>query len=161
MNRELDLHSKWKYVLAGVTFVWICIIFSFSLQPAEDSSQLSSGLGAWLMEHVLSRMFDTLTTEQLDFFHYFIRKCAHFTEFFILGVLMYSTLKKWSVVRRGRIGLLLCMLVATMDETLQLFVEGRSGQVTDMLLDSSGSFSGICMILILNKLLARRAGHVY
>lgn len=158
MSKDLYSNYKWKYIFIGITAMWICIIFSFSLQPAEDSSQLSSGLGAWLMKHVFSGIFDTMTTEQVDFF---IRKCAHFTEFFILGVLMYWTLEKWFVIHRARLGLILCMLVAAMDETIQLFVEGRSGQVTDMLLDSSGSLVGICMVLVLNKCLARRQRYVY
>ncbi|MFR3450545.1 MAG: VanZ family protein [Collinsella sp.] len=34
----------------------------------------------------------------------------------------------------------LCVLVSSIDETIQLFVPGRCGQVTDVLIDCSGAF---------------------
>lgn len=153
-----------KYVLIILTVLWICLIFSFSLQPAEESSQLSSGFGAWLMEHVLSvfsDVFDTMSAQQLDNFHFIIRKCAHFSEFFVLGVLMYLTLGQVIVVHRAGAALGLCMLVAAMDETIQLFVAGRSGQFSDMMLDSSGSLVGICVLLVVNKFWNRGKKYEY
>ena len=119
------LHKR--YVFSILVVLWICLIFSFSLQSGEDSSQLSSGFGAWLIEHVLSIFsLDTMSAEQLDMFHFLIRKCAHFTEFFILGVLMYLSTREWLVARRVLIPMVLCTLVAAMDESIQLFVDGRS-----------------------------------
>ncbi len=48
------------------------------------------------------------------------------------------------------------MLVAAMDETIQLFVSGRSGQITDVLLDSVGALVGIAIVLIIRKLIGRK-----
>lgn len=139
------LYTKYKkQFFIILTILWTFIIFSFSLQSGEDSSEISSGFGAWLMEHVLSVFsIDDMSTEQLDSFHFLIRKCAHFTEFFILGVFMYLTLKQTTIIHKAGIGIVLCMVVAAMDETIQLFMDGRSGQLTDVLLDSCGGLVGI------------------
>lgn len=148
-----------KLIYTIITSLWICLIFSFSLQPGEDSSQISTGFGAWLVEHVLfifSDIFESMSAEQLDTFHFLIRKCAHFSEFFVLGVLMLQTLMQTKVVHKAGIGILLCMTVAAMDETIQLFVAGRCGQVSDVLLDSCGSLVGICVSIICMRFIRMR-----
>ena len=133
-----------------LTILWICLIFSFSLQSGEESSELSSGFGAWLMEHILSIFsIENMLPEQIDMFHLILRKCAHFTEFFVLGVLMYLTVAQSVAVRKCIIAFMLCMLVGAMDETLQLFVDGRAGRVIDVLIDSSGSLVGIIIMKML------------
>ena len=155
---------KTKQTILLMLIIIICaIIFCFSNQPADESSNTSGGFIKFLLEinPFTTNLEETQKIELQENLSHIIRKCAHFTEFFILGVLMYWTLEKWFVIHRARLGLILCMLVAAMDETIQLFVEGRSGQVTDMLLDSSGSLVGICMVLVLNKCLARRQRYVY
>lgn len=147
-----------KHLYIFLTCLWICMIFSFSLQSGEDSGQISSGFGAWLVEHVFSifsDMFESMSVEQMDIFHLIIRKCAHFAEFFVLGVLMIQTLMQTKVVHKAGIGMLLCILVAVTDETIQLFVPGRAGMFRDVLLDSSGSLAGIVISYFLSCYLMR------
>ena len=42
-------------------------------------------------------------------------------------------------------------MIAAMDETLQLFVDGRSGQFSDVLIDSMGALMGIVLLVGLKK----------
>ena len=131
-------------VLACLTFLWILIIFSFSLQNGEESSQLSGGVVAWIVELICPE--DFAHTELLEFF---IRKAAHFTEYFILGGLLSVTVReaKWSkpVLLPWGLG----TVVACCDETIQLFSDGRAGQITDVMLDSSGVLVGCVVIYVL------------
>ena len=120
------------------------MIFSFSLQPADDSSQISSGFVAWIIDNVLSIFSaDTMSAEQLSLFHTLIRKCAHFTEFFILGVFMCLTISQTKGRYKFIVAVILCMLVAATDETIQLFVDGRAGRIMDVMIDSCGGLAGI------------------
>ena len=148
------LYTRFKKELVIIlTFLWISIIFSFSLQPADDSSKMSSGLVAWLIEYVLSIFsVENVSAEQLDMLHLLVRKCAHFTEFFILGVLMYRSVCQTRVVRKVLCALCLCVLVAMSDETIQLFVDGRAGRWMDVLIDSCGSFTGIWIVIKMTAL---------
>ena len=48
-----------------------------------------------------------------------------------------------------------CLLVASVDETIQLFVSGRSGQVSDVVLDFVGALCGITLLLIIIKVFGK------
>ncbi len=76
-----------RYIFAVLTVCWIMVIFSFSLQPAEVSSDVSSGFGKWFLETFLPgllKQMEELPAERLEFWHTLLRKGAHFTEYFVL-----------------------------------------------------------------------------
>ncbi len=146
-------NKKWLSIFLILTIFWIGLIFSFSLQPADVSSEMSSGLGKKLLEAFVPELLEELESmsgEQLGLMHHLLRKCAHFAEYFVLGVLMMLTLLQVLLKKNVVTGIGLSMLVAAMDETIQRFVPGRSGQVTDVLLDTIGASVGIlavCMVM--------------
>lgn len=137
------LKEKRKLILyAGLSIVWTLFIFSFSIQSGEESSQLSGGLISMLVGVIVPSDFAYIG--QLEFG---IRKLAHFTEYFILGVLVIQTMRQTHYSKSRIIAVLICLLVASCDETIQLFSGGRSGKITDVVLDSVGSWCGIIVSL--------------
>ena len=92
-----------------------------------------------------------------------VRKCAHFSAYLILGVLVTAAWRRWPGptrtanrrrVRWDLIGpALVAIAYAGTDEAHQLLVTGRSGQLTDVLIDSAGVLVGVCLVA-----LARRRG---
>lgn len=73
--------------------------------------------------------------------HFFVRKAGHFTEYFVLSLLILRG------VRAGRkrvrlawmaIALLAVALYASLDEFHQRFVPGRTAAVSDVVLDTTG-----------------------
>ena len=150
---------KKKYIYGLLTVCWICIIFSFSLQPADESLQLSDGVGMLILKYVFSELLEvsnSWTEAEWSIFSTVIRKCAHFTEYFVLGVLMMLTVKETKLPRKYVIGFVLCVLVASIDETIQLFVPGRAGMIRDVMLDSVGSTVGIFSSVIASKFVSKR-----
>lgn len=144
-----------KIFLIIILLLWVGVIFSFSLQPAETSSQISSGVGRWLVEIFFPQLMenlDTMPVQQLEFLHTVLRKCGHFSEFFILGILAVLTFQQTNLRYKVISEILFCMLVASIDETIQLFVDGRSGQVSDVVLDSIGAIVGIGVVLAMRKM---------
>lgn len=145
-----------------LTILWTITIFSFSLQPADTSSQLSSGFGRWLIEVFAPNLIEKLEmmpADQLSNLHFLLRKCAHFTEYLVLGVLVMLSLQQTKVRRNILIGITMCTLVASIDETIQLFVNGRSGQISDVLLDSVGAMVGLLLVKFLYSVQSRRHIH--
>ena len=141
-----------------ITLLWVMVIFSFSLQPAETSSQLSLGVGHWLIELLPSAISDKLLSmpqTQLEFLHTLLRKAGHFSEYFILGMLSMFTVLQSKFCHKKWIGLGFCLLVASVDETIQLFVSGRSGQVSDVVLDFVGALCGGVLLLIIIKVFGK------
>ena len=111
---------------------WCAVIFYFSSENGDASAELSDGLLAFL--HL-----------PIDVF--WLRKIAHFTEFFILGFLALNVVRVSFKVRRKTIimSFLFCVLYAALDEFHQTFVAERAPRVMDILVDVAGSFVAIML----------------
>lgn len=136
----------------AVTVGMVAFIFLNSAQPAQVSNQVSRGFLSWV-EGALAQcgLESTLTNHA-------IRKMGHFTEYFILGAMLLITVRLFTSkpMRHVFKPLFLGLLVPVLDETIQLFVEGRSGQVTDILLDFSGVISGILIAFCIIRAIDNR-----
>ena len=118
-------------ILAAV--LWTGFIFARSLRPADLSSRESG----WLL-HLLRRQLPDLPMLA-------VRKGAHVLEYLILALLIGTG----AAACRGRAGslpLLPSLAVAISDELIQTMVPGRSGQLTDILLDCGGA-GAACLFL--------------
>jgi len=137
-----------KYILV---IFWLCLIFYFSNQPSVQSDIVSDGVMDKIInivEVVINHEFNDVEIKNI--YEYGItplRKCAHLSIYFILGVLMFLLVKEYNIDKKKilAISLLLCILYACSDEIHQLFIFGRSGEVRDVLIDSFGSFLGIML----------------
>ncbi|MBQ0035642.1 MAG: VanZ family protein [Firmicutes bacterium] len=129
---------------------WLGLIYYFSSQVASESSKVSSGLLAKL--YVFYRLFGKLSlSEYLIAFSKLIRKIAHFSEYFILGILSYTNMKEYFKDNHHFVSILFCMICAIVDETHQLFVPGRAYGVIDILIDSCGSVLAIILCHLIIK----------
>lgn len=135
--------KKIFYLLSSILVV--LFIFYNSLQNGEESSDTSATVLSFLNDF-LEKMGTSFRFEG-----YFIRKLAHFIEFFALGFFIMLTFEAFTgkTIRGLGYPLFLCLLVPVLDEYIQIFSEGRTSLVTDVLLDFSGAFSGIIFAIIL------------
>lgn len=134
-----------KILFPALTVFWIGVIFSFSLQTGEGSGSLSWAIVQWFVNYL---HVDVIIPP--DVFHVLVRKGAHFTEYFILGAFAWLTwredilrvckVRRWMVVL---LPILFTALVACCDEGIQLFVSGRAGALTDVLIDTCGGAAGV------------------
>lgn len=107
------------------------------MQTAVESSQKSAGVMDVLEPFLI---WIGLSTEV---WHVLIRKAAHMTEFAILAILWSAGLRKeGNMAERFGWVLLICLLTALTDETIQLFVPGRSGELRDVWIDLTGALIG-------------------
>lgn len=137
----MNKSTKKAWIWGICTLIFTGIIFSFSLQPASQSSGLSGGLLSRILQG-----FYTVTGWQIptETVHHLFRKCAHFTEFFVLGIFAVHFTK---AIRRSSLWAVgYGMLVAVLDECLQFLTgEGRAMQFSDMILDT---FGVVCAVVI-------------
>jgi len=139
----MQLMKLWRrgypYLPAGI---WYILIFSFSAQTGPNSSALSDRLAYWLLELVWPDFF--LQTEAecaaiLNTITFCLRKAAHMALYFILAALLLWAVRKWPDPQRlAAYVVLLCAVLASLDEFHQTFVPGRSGQFRDVLIDLAG-----------------------
>ncbi len=165
----MNNRKAWFYWAA--VLIWMAVIFSFSAQPAEKSSSVSSPITQRVVEAVYPS-FDIKPQEDqaelIECWTTIIRKSAHFIEYALLGVLLYGAIgsisqekKKSGLRSQTVIGLLIGAGYAATDELHQLFVPGRSGQFSDVVLDSFGVAFGIlltCLVQLLINACRIRSG---
>lgn len=134
------MKKRWLWL---VVFVYIGFIFSNSLQAGESSGNLSAEIAMFLMNtfHI---------TLDFNAFHHFIRKLAHFSEYFVLGLLVTKAVHTSCLFPNRPLNLLVFwILTPSIDETIQYFVPGRTAAITDVLLDMSGFFSAFLLLYLL------------
>lgn len=130
------------YLLLSILIV--LFIFYNSLKNGEESSNASL-----TVLNFLNDFFSSIGTS-FRFEGYFIRKLAHFIEFFILGFFIMLDFEAFTGKTVSVLGypLFLCLLIPVIDEYIQTFSEGRTSLVTDVLLDFSGAITGIIFVII-------------
>jgi VanZ family protein len=107
--------------------------FSTGVFTAENTSRIIVPVLHWIFPHA--------SRGALLQMHYFIRKAGHFTEYFVLSLLIlrgirggqHATRLAWAL---ATIAVVACY--ASLDEFHQSFVPGRTAAVSDVLLDTIG-----------------------
>ena len=130
----------WLWLL--LLLAWIGVIFWHSSCTAAKSDAESLGLLVYVRK-VLPFMTNHL-----------IRKLGHFTEFAILGWLMtkcFSLCKNFILLKP----LAFSLFVALCDETIQLFVPGRSGNIRDVWIDFAGVILGTLLMRLIFEIRKR------
>ncbi len=161
MKTERAVSLPGRLLLTALTLAVMAAIFIFSTEPAEQSDQ-TSGWISESVDRILWPDWDTMPRESKEPIYFttqtVIRKCAHFTEYTVLGCLLLLTLRSW-MGERERLRLIAWLAgtcYAMTDELHQLLVDGRSGQWQDVMLDSAGVLTGVLITWGILKRIRRR-----
>ena len=134
---KLTLRKRLRLILFIAIVLWMALIFWFSSAGHEVSSGQSERV-------VRSMQYIT----NISFSETVVRKAAHVFLYFVLGILLTLLVHtyhiRWRSVVLWAVGVA-CAYAAT-DETHQLLVGGRSGQVSDVLLDTAAACAGAAVI---------------
>ena len=138
----------YKYLFIIITFFVIGFIWWNSSKNGEESTGISQGVLYEIMQIFARIGISTDITEHI------IRKLAHFTEFTALGILLSidTVLFLKNMKQYVWIPLFIGLLVALIDETIQLFPIGRSSSVKDVWIDFSGVIFGTILLLVLKQI---------
>lgn len=138
-------------IMTILSVLAVGFIFLHSIMDAETSSAESG----W-MRDILNSAFRAININiVLDDFA--VRKLAHFTEYAVMGALLSVTVFLY-VSKRLKTFLLtlpIGLAVAVIDETIQMFSEGRSPQFTDVLIDFFGVLIAALIIQLILYLIDR------
>lgn len=128
--------------LTALIVLTLCFIWGNSLMPGTLSGRFSDWVG-----HILGSLLGgTLDTTSG---HGVLRKLAHGTEYLVLSLEVTTLLRLWRR-RPWSLPLLFGTWTALADETIQLFVAGRTGQVRDVWIDLGGFCTGMLLCLALS-----------
>lgn len=131
--------------------IWMLVIFHMSNEVADTSSARSDAIVLSIQSIGVSAPEGLLT--------FLVRKAAHISAYFILGILIYNLLKEYSLRVKHLIfiSIAIAMLYACTDEIHQMFVPGRSGEVRDVLIDTAGAAVGVVVYAALSSRLYKKS----
>ena len=144
-----SLLNKRKEIFLSLAIIWMLVIFVFSAQKSEESTKLSNGAGRYVVttvNEVMDKGWDEEKVEEYALaIDHPVRKLAHATEYAILALLWFGALgsKLQAVV--------IAFLYACTDEFHQLFVPGRAGLFTDVLIDTSGAAAAMLVVWLVYR----------
>lgn len=139
--------NKKKIISLVILVLWIGFIYGNSLLTGAESGKLSGGITE-MISNILSRIGINITIENL---HLIIRKGAHFSEYFILGIIVLLNYIQYMKELRYFMpfSFISCLLISIIDETIQTFIDGRAGSIVDVCIDTAGFTLSIIIVTII------------
>ncbi len=146
--KQLDKNSGKIKAILVIIIITLAFIWGNSLMTGEVSSSISE----WFRE-VLNKLFHFAKSSKEVGSGHLLRKLMHFTEFMILGIEL--TIFKKNSKKYGRSPVILAgLLIALVDETIQLFIPGRAGMIKDVWIAFLGFMTGFILVTVVRKLRA-------
>jgi VanZ family protein len=121
---------------------WLPAILCAILISVASTDTFSENHTSSVFLPILHWLFPGAAPETLERMHFFIRKSAHFTEYFIFSLLLFRALKEKDQPWRLRWALWALAVAAgysALDEFHQSFVPSRTASPWDSLLDTTGA----------------------
>ena len=162
--------------------LWMAAIFAFSARSGDESAKDSYFVGT-MAGKIFVPGFDGWSAQRQQEFaeriDHPVRKTAHASEYALLALLAAGVCipegnkkevpgKRSPAVKAGTVhsaaylreGFLLPWGIATAyaatDEIHQLFVPERSGQISDVMIDSAGALAGVAVLAVIRYLVQKR-----
>ena len=131
--------------------VWMGFIFFMSANDGDHSQGMSDGVTSVVLSAVWPGYSGMSPDEQaavVESLSFPVRKAGHFSEYAVLGLLAFATLRQGQVLRSS-------FVYACFDEFHQLFVAGRSGQPFDVGVDTAGAFVAVAIAVVVVRMRER------
>lgn len=146
--------KQYRYLMSAIMLLWMLVIFMFSAQNGSLSSSVSEGFAAKVFSVVYPRFNAMSQGEQALFLENVmlpLRKLAHFTLYFVLGMIasgLFVTVKNRGMLFKSAVSWGVCVLYAISDEIHQHFVPERVCAALDVLIDSVGAILAVMLFAL-------------
>lgn len=151
---------KKRIISAMLIIAMMVIIFIFSAKPAAVSSHSSmriTGLLLYIFPFLKKVDFLRNGSYEYENLEFIIRKCAHMTEYCIFASFWCIHISTYRIKKKTLwLSVIFSALYAITDEFHQTFVEGRSGELRDVCIDTAGAFIGMLIFVSVCRLSVKR-----
>lgn len=149
MKKKLIL----RIIFSAITLSIMLFVFLNSSKNAVQSSEISMSFTEKLFSAIVPD-YNTMTpTQQFSLIsgaQFVIRKSAHFITYFFMGLFCMLAVNTYGLKAKIKAlyASLICIGFSITDETHQIFVPGRSGEIRDILIDSVGILLAVAIVFI-------------
>lgn len=142
-----------KLISTSILILWMVMIFAFSNQNAITSNKVSDKVTVKTLTTVSEvtgkELSESKKKELVENSRFMVRKMAHFTLYFFLGIIIYITLASYGVPKNKIIySIIFCFIASILDEFHQLFTSGRTSRMFDVFIDTSGGIVSSLLIFM-------------
>lgn len=145
-----------RVILIVLLLMTFSIIFGFSSQDGEESKGLSRKITELITQN--NEKIQSLDKQEkekvLNRIEAIIRKIAHFSIYTVIGILLMALMCMFNIIDKVRVGVtfILGIIYAATDEFHQVFVQGRTALITDVVIDTMGVILGILLVLLIREI---------
>lgn len=146
-------------IVAAIIIAWCTTIFNLSGMSSENSNGKSKGIVEQAIVKVLdatneagitdSHPDDEKLAKAAELINAPLRKVVHATVYFVLALLLLAISRvifgSKKYLLSCAVTILLCFIFAMTDEYHQTFVDGRTGQMLDVMIDTAGACVGVLL----------------
>ena len=128
-----------------LTVALTAFIFYNSLKPGDES-----GMDSDFIVNIVNSILNFFGIQpDIDTLGLVVRKIAHFSEYFVLGLTTSLYLSTFDNKKLYPISPTYCLVIAICDEfIMQMLTEGRAPKWTDVLIDFSGALTALFAVLV-------------
>lgn len=136
-----------------LVLIWMIIVFSFSNEKGNESSNTSRGFTIKIIQLILNKPIEE-NEILINNIEKVIRKLAHYSIYTVGGFLIINSVYGIQAKTKGKVigSISFGMIYAVTDELHQFFVPGRSARIFDVGIDTLGVITGVCIYLIMVKI---------
>lgn len=133
--------------------LWMLVIFVMSTNVGSGART------SRILEPLLRRIAPKVSSGTIAKIHFLVRKAGHLTEYGVLALLVLNALRRSRLpgapVHAWRTfgwALLITAAYAATDEIHQSFVPGRTGAISDVLIDTTGGLLALAGVALWTRL---------
>ena len=159
---KIDKIKQKRIIFFILILIWMMFVFYFSNQPGDDSASTSSRV-AKIITNIIASMQNLSADEKNEmiiFLNPIVRKIAHYLIYTLGGLLIINCVHTYTLEERKKIlySIFVGFLYASTDELHQYFIDGRSAQIADVMLDTLGVVTGVCIFLCAIRVIEKIKG---
>src|SRR5215469_3710592 len=153
MNSSVQARGS---LASKITRYWIPVLMMLGLMAYFSTDVFSGENTRGAIETILSWFRIHPGKHAIAHINFITRKCAHFLEYAVLGVLIFRAFRADSA-SRWRLSWFLGSLAITviwslLDEYHQSFTHTRGASIYDSLLDSAGALTALLVITLMSRI---------
>lgn len=141
-------NNKKRIIYGILVIIWMVLVFVFSSQNGEESKRTSGYFSDKVVQIIASVKTDINVEDTEEIISFIIRKMAHFSIYFVGGILIFNFVNTFPLKLRNvmLLAFVLGCVYSISDEIHQLFISERAGQIRDVLIDSTGVLIAILLM---------------
>lgn len=138
-----------------ISFTLVILVILFIWDNSLQNDISSDGLSLMLTQWLSPILYKLGISGDMWSLNRIVRKMAHVFEFAVLGGCLYVALHQFNREYAGLKVIAIGLVIAVMDECLQLISIGRNASIRDVAIDTAGVIIGVAIVQIILSIYRR------